>query len=116
MPARLAKKKGLSVTASSQIWTLHVAGEKMSFYAKFYRACFRNFHHLVESIIESTNRLALSHGFQSEAGPQDSRLIQGIVSLRLAVDKSRAEEDEAECEWKQTWNVPAIPKANTRWL
>ncbi|KAJ6016545.1 hypothetical protein N7540_011136 [Penicillium herquei] len=111
----MAKQQPTQPAAVAEQKLLHQL-EQHRFENDFYRACFRNFHHLVESIIESTNMLALSYGSQSDAGPQDPRLIRGIVSLRLAVDKSRVDEGEAESKWKQTWDVPTIPKANTRWL
>ncbi|KAJ5737416.1 uncharacterized protein N7483_002541 [Penicillium malachiteum] len=90
--------------------------EQQRFENDFYRDCFRNLHYLVVSTMDLMHSLALRYHFQSGAGPQDPRLIRSIVSLRLAVDKSRAEENQAECEWKQKWDVPNSPKANTRWL
>ena len=83
----------------------------------FYCNCFRNFHQLVSSVMDSTQSLALQYHFNTGEGPSgDPRLIRTMVLLRVALDKSRAEEAQAEQEWKQQWNVPSTRKSATRWL
>ncbi|CAG8904678.1 unnamed protein product [Penicillium nalgiovense] len=39
-----------------------------------------------------------------------------IVSLRVALDKARAEETSAEQEWKQQWKVSSVRQSSLRWL
>ncbi|KAJ5626361.1 hypothetical protein N7510_002670 [Penicillium lagena] len=83
----------------------------------FYRNCFKNFHQLVSSVMDSTQSLALQYHFNTGEGPSgDPRLIRTMVLIRVALDKSRAEEAQAEQEWKQQWNVHSARKSATRWL
>ncbi|CAG8892846.1 unnamed protein product [Penicillium nalgiovense] len=59
----------------------------------------------------------LAVSFQPANSPSgDPRLIRAIVSLRVALDKSRAEETSAEQEWKQQWKVSPVRQSSLRWL
>ena len=83
----------------------------------FYSSCFLNFHRLVASIVDSTQDLALQYHFNPGASPsRDPRLIRTIILLRVALDKSRAEEAQAESEWKRQWGVPSVQNPATRWV
>ncbi|CRL30541.1 unnamed protein product [Penicillium camemberti] len=56
--------------------------------------------------MDATQSLALQYHFNPAKSPSgDPRLIRAIVLLRVALDKSRAEETSAEQEWKQQWRV-----------
>ncbi|OQE73958.1 hypothetical protein PENNAL_c0085G00991 [Penicillium nalgiovense] len=63
--------------------------------------------------MDATQSLALQYHFNPANSPSgDSRLIRAIVSLRVALDKSRAEESSAEQEWKQQWKVSSTIQHN----
>lgn len=52
--------------------------------------------------MDATRSLALQYHFNPATSPSgDPRLIRAIISLRVALDKSRAEETSAEQELKQ---------------
>ncbi|CAP79273.1 Pc09g00260 [Penicillium rubens Wisconsin 54-1255] len=75
------------------------------------------FHQLVSTTMDATQSLALQYHFNPENSPSgDPRLIRAIVSLRVALDKSRAEETGAEQEWKQQWKVSSVRQSSLRWL
>ena len=83
---------------------------------EFYSGCFRNFHRLVATVMDSTQDLALQYHFNPGASPAgDPRLIRTIVLLKTALDKSRVEEAQAEAEWKRQYGISA-EKATTRWV
>jgi hypothetical protein len=83
----------------------------------FYSKCFESFHQLVSAIMDATQSLALQYHFNPPNSPSsDPRLIRAIVSLRVALDKSRAEETSAEQEWKQQWEVSSVRQSSLRWL
>ncbi|KAJ5642807.1 hypothetical protein N7490_006807 [Penicillium lividum] len=66
---------------------------------EFYTNCFKNFHRLVATVMDSTQDLALQYHFNPRASPAgDPRLIRTIVLLKTALDKSRIEEAQAEAE------------------
>ncbi|CAG8904194.1 unnamed protein product [Penicillium nalgiovense] len=69
----------------------------------FYCKCFESFHQLY-------------HFNRANSPSGDPRLIRAIVSLRVALDKSRAEETSAEQEWKQQWKVSPVRQSSLRWL
>ncbi|KAJ5330507.1 hypothetical protein N7476_000290 [Penicillium atrosanguineum] len=84
---------------------------------RFYSSCFQNFHQLVASIMDSTQDLALQYHFNPGTSPSgDPRLIRTIILLTVALDKSRAEEAQAELEWKRQWGVPSVQEPATRWV
>ena len=77
----------------------------------FYRSCFKSFHKLLASIIDSTQDLSLQYHFNAGAGPPgDPRLLRTIIFLRVFLDKSRAEEVQAEREWEQQSDIPSARK------
>lgn len=83
----------------------------------FYRNCFQIFRQLIITIMESTQHLALQYHFNPGKGPvKDPRLIRTIILLKVALDKSRAEEAEAEQELKQQWGIPSTHSSAPRWL
>jgi hypothetical protein len=83
----------------------------------FYCKCFESFHQLVSTTMDATQSLALQYHFNPANSPSgDPRLIRAIVSLRVALDKSRAEETSAEQEWKQQWKVSSVRQSSLRWL
>lgn len=83
----------------------------------FYCKCFESFHQLVSTTMDATQSLALQYHFNPANSPSgDPRLIRAIVSLRVALDKSRAEETRAEQEWKQQWKVSPVRQSSLRWL
>jgi hypothetical protein len=84
---------------------------------EFYRDCFRMFRQLIITIMESTRNLVLQYHFHPGKGAvKDPRLIRTIILLRVALDKSRAEETEAEKQLKQQWGVPFPLSSASGWL
>ena len=82
----------------------------------FYTDCFKNFHRLVATVMDSTQDLALQYHFNPGASPAgDPRLIRTIVLLQTALDKSRMEEAQAEVEWKRQCGL-SNEKVVTRWV
>lgn len=83
----------------------------------FYCKCFESFHQLVSTTMDATQSLALQYHFNPANTPSGNpRLIRAIVSLRVALDKSRAEETSAEQEWKQQWKGSSVRQSSLRWL
>lgn len=83
----------------------------------FYRNCFQIFRQLIITIMESTQDLALQYHFNLGKGPvKDPRLIRTIILLKVALDKSRAEEAEAEKQWKRQWGIPFTHSSAPGWL
>ncbi|KAJ5340396.1 hypothetical protein N7541_009520 [Penicillium brevicompactum] len=71
--------------------------------------------------MDATQSLALQYHFNPAKSPSgDPRLIRAIVLLRVALDKSQAEETSAEQEWKQEWKqqwrVSSVRQSSLRWL
>ncbi|KAJ5938470.1 hypothetical protein N7466_001604 [Penicillium verhagenii] len=84
---------------------------------EFYSGCFKNFHRLVATIMDSTQDLALQYHFNPVASPAgDPRLIRTIVLLKTALDRSRVEEAQAEAEWKRQCGISSAKNAATRWV
>jgi hypothetical protein len=80
---------------------------------EFYSGCFRNFHRLVATVMDSTQDLALQYHFNPGTSPAgDPRLIRTIVLLKTALDKLRAKEAQAEAEWKRQCGV-SFPRLRT---
>ena len=83
----------------------------------FYCKCFESFHKLVSTTMDATQTLALQYHFNSANHPsRDPRLIRAIISLRVGLDRSRAEEASAEQEWKQQWKDSSARQSSLRWL
>lgn len=83
----------------------------------FYSQCFETFHQLVSTTMDATQSLALQYHFNPANSPSgDPRPIRAIASLRVALDKARAEETSAEQEWKQQWKVSSVRQSSLRWL
>ena len=73
-------------------------GRKNDFYYQY----FESFHQLISTTMDATQSLALQYHFNPANSPSGNpRLIRAIVSLRVALDKSRADKTKAEQEWKQ---------------
>ncbi|CDM32581.1 unnamed protein product [Penicillium roqueforti FM164] len=86
-------------------------GLKNDFYCKY----FESFHQLISTTIDATQSLALQYHFNRANSPSgDPRLIRAIVSLRVALNKSRAEETSTEQEWKQQWKVSPVRQSSLR--
>ncbi|KAJ5769720.1 uncharacterized protein N7511_001771 [Penicillium nucicola] len=83
----------------------------------FYCKCFESFHKLVSTTMDATQSLALQYHFNPANSPsRDPRLIRAIVSLRVALDKSQAEETNAEREWKRQWKDSSARQSSLQWL
>ncbi|KAJ5976458.1 hypothetical protein N7481_010165 [Penicillium waksmanii] len=84
---------------------------------EFYQDCFQIFRQLIITIMESTQDLVLQYHFNPGKGPvKDPRLIRTIILLRVALDKSRAKEAEAEKRLKQQWDVSSTTLSAPGWL
>lgn len=115
---RLRKSK-----TQPQMSILELKAERMQQHSQqglennFYSKCFESFHQLVSATMDATQSLALQYHFNPAKSPSgDPRLIRAIVLLRVALDKSRAEETSAEQEWKQQWRVSSVRQSSLRWL
>ncbi|KAJ5642614.1 hypothetical protein N7490_006614 [Penicillium lividum] len=84
---------------------------------EFYRTCFKSLHRLVTVVIESIQGLVLQYHFEPEATPSGNpHLLQTIKLLRLALEKSRAQEAQAEQEWTRQWNISRVGRPTVRWI
>ena len=115
---RLRKSKTLPEMSVSEMKTERIQQHRQQGLENdFYCKCFESFHQLVSTTMDATQSLALQYHFNPANSPSgDPRLIRAIVSLRVALDKSRAEETSAEQEWKQQWKVSPVRQSSLRWL
>ena len=83
----------------------------------FYRSCFDTFHQLVVMTIGSIQDLTLQYHFEPEVSPcGNAHLMQTIDNMRAALERSVAQETEAEQEWKRQWGISRVRVPTTDWL
>lgn len=84
---------------------------------QFYEECLVVFRDLSALAIDVSQDLTLQHYFEPEVSPVgNARVLELVHKLRGALEQARAQEAQAEHEWKRRWNVPRFAGPSSRWI